>query len=533
MTDATMASEPRDYCAPQRPSILHRGCIIFRDGALKQGRDLREWNKKPNLAHAGWCSRIWRACLFRAKAKGVDISEFKRQPRTIAEWPEVVLAEWSATVRKVGPEPDLFIYPGGEMDGMVWLPRYTPTAPSGRLPPAPYDITLSLNGLNLRSYQRDAVNAWLSSGRVGVLQIPTGGGKTPVGIACLAATPTPAVILVPTIELFLQWRKWLEKWVPDALVGYAGSGEMANWDEARVCVAIMATVVGWTQPERKARLSRFGLLIEDECHHIPAETYAAIVASCQGPYRLGLSATPYRKDGLTDWIFWSMGPVVYKISQQLLEDLGHILQPVVRTPSTGWTLPKELEGARWDEIFSGEKIIRQWRDGTSDRQLISEHGLIRDAERNALLRDLILAEVQEGRRVFAITSRVEHTEIIAALVNDASEVAVMVTGKTAKGKRKKIMARVVAGEIGVLIGTVGKEGFDAPALDTILLMTPINPKAKSDLFQYIGRGLRPAPGKEARLIDPIDDWEPFVNWGRARRAIYRNMGWLPKAGRRS
>jgi superfamily II DNA or RNA helicase len=122
---------------------------------------------------------------------------------------------------------------------------------------------------------------------------------------------------------------------------------------------------------------------------------------------------------------------------------------------------------------------------------------------------------------------VEHAARVAALVNDAmgSEVAAVVTGGTAKGKRKKTMDAVRAGDLACFVGTVGKEGFDAPAVDTLALTTPLNPRSQGDLLQFCGRALRPAPGKMARILDFIDAWGPFRGWAAGRAKVFRGLEW--------
>lgn len=515
--------------------IYHRGCVVFTNESMAMGRTLRTMNARPSAEYHQWVSRLWRACCNIEKQRGGEVPE--RQPETTTEWPAAIRTHIKAASFKVGPAPESVVLPGGEEESFVWVPRYTPGVPPGALPEAPDAEVLVPTGFELRDYQSDAVAAWIRAGRAGVVKIPTGGGKTETGIAAIARTPTTALVLVPTVELFNQWQGRLAKYLPGVEVGIAGDGRLKNWQTCRVGVAIVQTLAMWSQADRKALLARFGLVIDDEAHHCPAAVHALIVAACPGPYRLLLSATPYRADGLTDWIFWTGGPLVYEVAQSVLEDLGNVLAPVVRMPHTHWDLPPELDGADWSTIFSGtkpvkrrEKVGGKWKMVATGTEVVSKNAVCVNPDRNAKLVGWMLEEVNEGRRVFGVTSRVEHAALLARLLNEAGGggIAEVVTGGTAKGKRRDIMARVVAGEVKALVGTVGKEGFDAPALDTVVFLVPFNSKAKGDILQYVGRALRPAEGKEARLIDPRDAWKPFQGWANGRRAIYRKMGWMER-----
>jgi len=488
--------------------VVHRGCAIFTGADIERGKAIRAECSRSNRAHEQWVSRLWTTCAARAKASGAEKVP-DRQPKAMKDWSPEVSAHIGRAVYRVGPEPERCVMPGGEERGFLWLPRFAPGC-AGPLPPAPVAPTFATPGLTLRDYQAEAVDAWVSTGRSGVLVVPTGGGKTPIGIACAAKTGTPALILVPSVELWHQWRESLARWTKGVEIGFAGDGEEEGVDSARVVVAIMATVMRWDRMDRKRRLARFGLVIVDESRSVPAEVTAEVIAACPGPCRLGLDATPYRSDGLTEWIFWTLGPVRYEIAQATLEEAGHVARPVVLMPRTDWTLPPGLDGKPWTDII---------------------RALVEDERRNGLLADVLAREVLEGRTVMAVTDSIPHTQRVADAVagrlrENGCGVVAVVTGKTAKGRRRKTMDAARAGVVRCLIGTVGKQGFDCPAIDTVVLLMPQNHRKRAAVLQAAGRALRPVPGKEARLIDPVDAWGPFAGWARGRSAVYRRLGWV-------
>jgi hypothetical protein len=139
-------------------------------------------------------------------------------------------------------------------------------------------------------HQRHALAAWLQAGRVGVVVLPTGAGKTYLAQLAMQATRRSALIVVPTLDLMHQWYAHLLAAFPDASVGLLGGGAhdhtpllVATYDSA----ALYAETLG----------NRYGLVIFDECHHLPSEFSRVIAEYSLAPYRLGLTATPERNDG--------------------------------------------------------------------------------------------------------------------------------------------------------------------------------------------------------------------------------------------
>src|SRR5438132_11938519 len=58
--------------------------------------------------------------------------------------------------------------------------------------------------------------------------------------------------------------------------------------------------------------NRYGLLVFDECHHLPGPTYMLAAVGSIAPYRLGLTATPERADGQEVLLPELIGPIVYR-----------------------------------------------------------------------------------------------------------------------------------------------------------------------------------------------------------------------------
>lgn len=154
-------------------------------------------------------------------------------------------------------------------------------------------------------HQQAALEAWQQAGRRGVVVLPTAAGKTYLAQLAMQATPRHTLIVVPTLDLLHQWYAHLLAAFPDGEIGLLGGGSrdrspilVATYDSA----AIHAETLG----------NRYGLLIFDECHHLPSDFNRVIAEYAIAPYRLGLTATPERADGRHADLEHLIGPEVYR-----------------------------------------------------------------------------------------------------------------------------------------------------------------------------------------------------------------------------
>ncbi|MFB6107325.1 MAG: DEAD/DEAH box helicase, partial [Haloplanus sp.] len=158
---------------------------------------------------------------------------------------------------------------------------------------------------DLRAYQREALAAWRDADRRGVIELPTGSGKTVVAIGAMAELDTPTLVVVPTVDLLHQWRRELETEF-DVPVGQLGGGEqrvealtVSTYDSAY----LRADELG----------DRFGFVVFDEAHHLGGEGYRDVARLLAAPARLGLTATFERPDGAHEEVANLVGPVVYAL----------------------------------------------------------------------------------------------------------------------------------------------------------------------------------------------------------------------------
>jgi superfamily II DNA or RNA helicase len=186
----------------------------------------------------------------------------------------------------------------------------------------------------LRDYQEAAVDK-LAKVTQGTVVIPCGGGKTRVGMGAIARLRTPTLILVHTLDLAEQWLGELR----DKLGVEAGPHRRRRGAPAPVTVAVIQALVRWEPTKLDAFLGRFGLLILDEAHHVAASTFHSVVDRCPARYRLGLTATPEREDGLTALLDLFLGAPLVVVTHEELVAAGVLTVPEIRSVETDFTYP--------------------------------------------------------------------------------------------------------------------------------------------------------------------------------------------------
>ena len=243
-----------------------------------------------------------------------------------------------------------------------------------------------------------------------------------------------------------------------------------------------------------------GSVVVHNCHHVPCATLTDVLYELPGRYRLGLTATPTRADGLTPILLGHMGPIRAEVSRQALAEAGAIIVPRVERIATAWTSPEDTE------------YVQMVTDATED-----------DA-RNIQIADLAATAVKAGRHVLIQTERVEHARVLSRLIGDRHGLgSVAVYGGLGAKARALALSQVASGACPILIATqLADEGLDLPILDTLILGVPQRNAAR--LEQRVGRIARPAPGKvDAIVYDLLDDG-PAKRLQYARLKVYRMMG---------
>lgn len=332
----------------------------------------------------------------------------------------------------------------------------------------------------LKPFQKTACENVLKK-HFGVLTAPTGAGKTVMMLYIIAERKQPAMIVVHTKDLALQWISRIEQFlgIPEKEIGFIGGGKFKLGE--KITVAMVQTLYKKTEETTPF----IGNIIVDECHRTPSRTFTEALMQFGSYYMTGLSATPFRRDRLSKLIFWHLGDISHQIEKEHLVTTGDILQAEVIFRKT------EFDSAIDPTVYY--------------TKVMSE--LIEDNSRNSLIASDIAKESQYVNGVCLVLSdRKAHCERIASILAlDHQLEADILTGDLSSSERAGVLDRLEKNEIKILIATsqLLGEGFDSKSLATLFLIYPI--KFSGRLLQYLGRILRPGETqKKARVFDYVD-----------------------------
>jgi superfamily II DNA or RNA helicase len=368
---------------------------------------------------------------------------------------------------------------------------------------APAGPSYSFHG-ELRASQQEAINEILKHD-LGVLSAPPGFGKTVIGAHLIAKRGCSTLVLVHRKELLDQWiaRLSLFLGIGPKEIGRIGSGK--NKPNGILDVAMIQSLV--RKDEVSDVVAGYGQVIVDECHHLPAVSFERVLNDVKARYVVGLTATPYRRDGHQPIIHMQCGPVRYKVhpkSQEAGAQFKH--QLICRTTSFSMEDPD----ASIQQIYAA---------------------LVSDELRNVLVLADVRQAIKEGRSPVLLTERKEHLDILTESLRGEVKHLIVLSGRLSAKERRETMARLAAipaGEVR-LIAATGRylgEGFDDPQLDTLILAMPFS--WKGTIVQYAGRLHREHPGKqEVRVYDYVDANVPkLLRMHRKRLRGFRDIGYI-------
>lgn len=335
------------------------------------------------------------------------------------------------------------------------------------------------SNLRLFDYQEEAIRNLLLS-ESGVLVAPPGSGKTIVGIELIARLNQPALILVHKKQIFDQWVERIDSFlnIPKKNIGQIGSSKKKIGEQ--VMVAMIQTLNKSEVAEEMK--NKFGLIIVDECHHLPAKMFRTVITKFNPYYLYGLTATPERKYKDERLIFIFIGDTLHTISREDLNPQATILRAEnkinVMIRETELELPLKSSLANFQPI---SKV------------------LVYDSGRNHQITGDIETEVNNGRKCLVLTERKEHADILNLYLNQNFETIVLTGNLTDKQKRDKI-AQVETGDYQIIIATgqLLGEGTDFNNLDCLFLVFPFSFHGK--LTQYIGRLTREQGNEKTKKI---------------------------------
>lgn len=363
------------------------------------------------------------------------------------------------------------------------------------------DVELAFNG-KLKPFQQTAAETMLAK-EFGTLSAPTGSGKTVMALHMVAARRQPTLVIVHTRDLAFQWMERIHSFLglSKAQVGLIGAGQKRIG--SHVTVAMVQSLVKCAPQVAPC----IGHMVVDECHRTPSRTFTEAVTAFDSRFMLGLSATPWRRDRLSQLIFWHLGDMHHEVSKSHLVADGHILDV---------------------EIVVRHTEFRPYYDPVNEySKMLSE--LTCNDERNRLLAADVAEEAglnqNNGGICLLLSDRKRHCETLQAILKHKHGLdAHLITGNLTASQRRKVIEELRQGHVRILIATgqlIG-EGFDHPGLSTLFLATPV--RFSGRVLQYLGRVLRPVQDlKRARVYDYVDIHVPtLVAAAKARQRVYEN-----------
>jgi superfamily II DNA or RNA helicase len=308
-------------------------------------------------------------------------------------------------------------------------------------------------------------------------------------------------------QLADQWLERIKVFIKDAEVGsLLGGKEKLTY---QIDVATYQSMVSRNGIDIKPYIEKYGQIIVDECHHLPASNYESLIKSCHAKFIHGFTATPKRQDGLEKLMKFQLGNIVYKGIKSTV-----MLNQQVIVAETPTSFPEE-----WQQPESKHHISQVYKH------------LVQCQERNQRIVNDIVAAVTDKRAVMVLTERKEHIELLSEMLTQAGLSVVELHGSISAKQRKERIALLeankdLANDKQVILAT-GKyvgEGFDMPYLDTLFITLPI--AWKGILAQYAGRIGREWSNKQSvQVYDYLDNFPTLKRMFSKREKGYKALGY--------
>jgi superfamily II DNA or RNA helicase len=388
-----------------------------------------------------------------------------------------------------------------------------------------------------RPYQNEALAAWEAAGGRGVVVLPTGAGKTLVAHMAIDLRRRSTLVVTPTLDLVRQWHDGLVATF-GAPVGIIGGGEydlrpltVTTYDSAYLHMENLG--------------ARFGLLVFDECHHLPSASYSLSARLALAPFRLGLTATPERDgwttrgqapegDGDTNALDGLVGPIVYR------KDIVSLSGDYLSSYETVRVVV-ELSPAERAEYAAERALYRQFLEANGI-SMASPHGwteFIIRSSRNAEGRRAFEAYRRQRAIAFTAPAKLDYVErllhqhrhdraIIFTQDNATVHLVAMrfllpaITHQTRVSERSEILDGLAKGRYtAIATSKVLNEGVDVPEANVAIVMSGSG--SVREHVQRLGRILRKRDGKQAILYELVAGGtsETFTSQRRREHIAYR------------
>jgi superfamily II DNA or RNA helicase len=384
-------------------------------------------------------------------------------------------------------------------------PRMPIKYSDGMLAPVSPDL---LNGITLRDYQITAIEEAIRKRR-GVLELPTGSGKTEVAAGIIKLLNRPTLFLVHTQDLLHQTAERFTNRL-DIPIGKIGDGE---YDIEKRCVVATiqschARLKSKEQDKRteiKQLLERAEVVFQDEVHHASASTWYSIgQKTLSARFRFGLSGTVLRRDELSNMKMLALfgEPIYTKRTMDLVDD-GYLSKIQITMIDN----PEVVEGSNWQEIY--------------------QNGIVKSESRNKMIVDIAEKAFRENKRVLLLIRYIDHGKTLTRLLNEQRSIpTVFLSGQSGRDDRKERKEEFNEnGNFILIASTIYDEGIDLPEVNVLIIASGGLSEVKT--IQRVGRGLRKKKdGSTLQVFDFNDSSEYLNKHSKERRSVYEAEGFI-------
>lgn len=346
--------------------------------------------------------------------------------------------------------------------------------------------------VNLRAYQEDIYRRWLEGGGRGVIIMPTGTGKTLMGIRVICHIVKPALCVVPTLVLVDQWLEKLSEFIDD----------VGEWTGRRKRLAPV-TVATYDSASISAEFlgNKFEILVFDEVHHLPTENYRYIALMSVARYRMGLTATVERDDGLHELIRKLVGDF-YSVEYKRVKDfLAPWEVKQIKIKMTSVDLKKYREhmdkyinfciknGLDPKEKSSFLKVIKMSSYLEEAREALLSHKAAKEISKGSEEKIKVLSELirkHKGEKMLIFTD----TQSMAYRISETFFIP-CITSDIPLDERRKYLQGFSSGIYTAIVSAhVLDEGFDVPDASCAVIVS--GSSSPREFIQRLGRILRPS-----------------------------------------
>lgn len=320
----------------------------------------------------------------------------------------------------------------------------------------------------LYNFQEEAVKDMLAEDN-GILVAPPGAGKTVIGIEIISKLKQPTLILVHKKQIYNQWLQRIENFLN---ISKKEIGQICGNKKTigkKITVAMLQTLSNNDNFAAELKLDDIGLVLVDECHHVPAKTFRNVITKLNPYYLYGFTATPKRKNNDEKLIYIYLGKILHSINNNFNIQNN----------------PTKIENKKMRIFIEDTAMELPFKVKVDNFQVLSKI-ITFDSNRNKLIADDIMQEVARGKKCLVLTERKEHVETLSYYLKGEYEI-ITLTGDLTEKQKKEKLKQIESGNFQILIATgqlIG-EGTDFPNLNCLFLVYPFSFEGK--LIQYIGR----------------------------------------------